>query len=106
MSNEKKPYSHARTVRKKQYNGLKQQIASQLIGDKSIHEIKCFVKEHDKITRSLVKTGPEFLHNADIFGLPILITGFPLCGKQKHTPTAQTQMDPHCSCFSLQFLRG
>lgn len=40
-------------------------------------EIKCCVKEHNEVTRSLVKTGPEFLQDAAIFGSPILITSFP-----------------------------
>jgi len=67
-------YSHAQAAWKKQCEGLKQQTASQLPWNK---EIKRFVKEHDEITRSLVKTGPEFLQGAAIFGLPIWITSFP-----------------------------
>lgn len=78
MSNEKKIIpTHMQYERYNMMVSSSREQAS-LLGTKKNYEIKCFVKEHDEVTRRLVKTGPEFLRDAATFGSPKLITSFPL----------------------------
>lgn len=71
-----KPFPHTKYERNNMMFSSRRQAS--LEGIKKIYENKCFVKVHDEVTRSLVKTGPEFLNDAAVLGLPVLIISFHL----------------------------
>lgn len=95
--------SHTHAVWKKQYDILKQQTASQLGGDKKNYETKCFVKVHDEVTRTLVKTGPEFLNDAAILGLPVLISSFPSYDNWGKLPLSKHKWIHTATVFHFSF---
>lgn len=93
--------THMQHERKSMIFSSSRQKASLLRREKC-YGIECLVKEHDEITRTRVKTRPEFLPNAASFGSPMLITS-----KRglKLIPLSKSKWI-HSYCLPLLVLRG
>lgn len=77
-----------------------------LEGIKKIYETKCFVKVHDEVTRTLVKTGPEFLNDAAVLGLPVLISSFPSHDNWGKLPLSKHKWIHSATVLRFSFYEG